>query len=658
MAGSGTELGTAYVQIIPTASGIRDMITKEIGGDAEEAGKKSGEGFSSAFGGALSAIGTAIAGAIAAGSAAVGTIIKDSVTKYADYEQLVGGVETLFEDSAGTVQKYAENAFKTAGMSANEYMETVTSFSASLLQSLGGDTEAAARVGDMAISDMADNANKMGSSMESIQNAYQGFAKQNYTMLDNLKLGYGGTKEEMERLLEDASKISGIEYDISSLSDVYEAIHVVQEEMGITGTTAAEASETISGSLATMGAAWDNLVTGMADPDADMGALIGNFAESAVTAAENIIPRVGEALSGLGDAVTGLAPVLSDAVETVTTDVLPGVLEGAASLVGAVGGALLESAPELLQTALDLGMSIAEGLADPESIQAVTDSAVEILTTFIDWLADNAPQLIDVAVTLILELAAALINADNIGKIVDSALRLILALADGLIDALPKLIAKAPEIVGELVEAVIENAPKLLDAALELIGKLIEGIGNGFQRLIDAGSEIVEKVKDGFTKSVEDAKNWGRDMINNFVSGISAKWQDLKSSVSGVAQTVRSYLHFSEPDVGPLSDFSTYAPDMMELFAEGIRQNQHLITDEIDSAFDIGPQMIDVGARQSMRTFAPAQQQPEQSALSPMGGTLPPLTLDVTMMLDGAVLARRQFSYNVSEAAMRGASYA
>ena len=233
--------------------------------------KISGEtsGLQSAMGSAISAVGKFSAAAVAAGATAVAALTKSAVESYADYEQLVGGVETLFKDSAGIVQEYAANAFQTAGLSANDYMETVTGFSASLLQSVGGDTEEAARIADQAITDMADNANKMGSSIESIQNAYQGFAKQNYTMLDNLKLGYGGTKQEMERLLADAEKLSGVHYDISNLNDVYEAIHVVQGELGITGTTAEEASTTIQGSAAAMKAAWQNMLTGIADENAD-----------------------------------------------------------------------------------------------------------------------------------------------------------------------------------------------------------------------------------------------------------------------------------------------------------------------------------------------------------------------------------------------------
>ena len=258
-------------------------------------------------------IGTA---AIAATAAAVATLAKQAVTAYADYEQLVGGVETLFSNLEGTVSAApevlanAERAYRTAGLSANEYMETVTGFSAALIAGLEGDYSRAAEISDMAITDMADNANKMGTSMESIQAAYQGFAKQNYTMLDNLKLGYGGTRSEMERLLSDAEAFSGVHYDISNLADVYEAIHVIQTEMGIAGTTAQEASTTISGSLSMVKAAWRNLLAGLGREDVDMDQLIGELVDSALTAFNNLLPVIGRALKGIGELIVGIAPVI------------------------------------------------------------------------------------------------------------------------------------------------------------------------------------------------------------------------------------------------------------------------------------------------------------------------------------------------------------
>ncbi len=277
-----------------------------------------------------SAVNTAVkasAAAVGAASAGVAALGTACINAYADYEQLAGGVETLFKDSAETIHSFADNAYKTAGLSANEYMETVTSFSASLLQSLDGDTEKAAAAADLAITDMADNANKMGTAMESIQYAYQGFAKQNYTMLDNLKLGYGGTKEEMQRLLADAEKLSGVKYDLSSYADVVEAIHVIQTEMGITGTTAKEASTTIQGSVASMKAAWANLMVGMADDTQNFDMLLSNFIESIGTVADNLLPRIGIVIEGMGKLVAGLAPEIASALPTLTNELLPNLVE-------------------------------------------------------------------------------------------------------------------------------------------------------------------------------------------------------------------------------------------------------------------------------------------------------------------------------------------
>ena len=298
------------------------------------------------------------AAAVTAGVAGVTALTKMGVEGYAQYEQLVGGVETLFKDSQGAVMKYAENAYKTAGMSANQYMETVTSFSASLIQSLDGDTAKAAEVGNMAITDMSDNANKMGTSIEMIQNAYNGFAKGNFTMLDNLKLGYGGTKEEMERLIKDANKVkvaNGEMADLSidSFADVSEAIHIMQTEMGITGTTSREAASTIEGSISMMKGAWQNLVVGMADENANMEVLIDDFVESVATAAKNLLPRIEQTLKGIADLITALAPVIAEALPQLIENVLPALLSAGVSLVTAVVKGVITALPALYTALLD-----------------------------------------------------------------------------------------------------------------------------------------------------------------------------------------------------------------------------------------------------------------------------------------------------------------
>ena len=306
----------------------------------------------------LSTVAKVGAAAVSAGVAGVAALTKMGVEGYAQYEQLTGGVETLFKESNNIVMGYAENAYKTAGMSANQYMETVTSFSASLIQSLDGDTAKAAEVGNMAITDMSDNANKMGTSMEMIQNAYNGFAKSNFTMLDNLKLGYGGTKEEMQRLIDDANRVKAAngemaDLSIDSFADVTEAIHIIQTEMGITGTTAREAATTIEGSLSMMKGAWQNLVVGMADSEADMEKLIDDFVESTVTAAKNLLPRIEQTLIGIGDLITELAPVISKALPKLVKSVLPSLLEAGVSLVTAIVKGCVSALPALYDALLD-----------------------------------------------------------------------------------------------------------------------------------------------------------------------------------------------------------------------------------------------------------------------------------------------------------------
>lgn len=530
----------------------------EAGGKANSFGEKLKSGLASA-----AKVGAA---ALTAASTAVVALTKSSIENYGEYEQLVGGVETLFKSSSDIVMGYAENAYKTAGLSANQYMDTVTSFSASLLQSLDNDTAAAAEKANLAITDMADNANKMGTSMESIQNAYQGFAKQNFTMLDNLKLGYGGTKEEMQRLLDDAEKLSGIEYDISSYADIVDAIHVVQTEMGITGTTAQEASTTIQGSIASMGSAWQNLVTGIADENADLDTLIGNFVDSVAIAGENIIPRVEQILLGVGTLVSKLAPIIAEEIPKIVIEVLPSLLESGISMLEGIAAGIIDALPALLET------------------------AIEIVLTLADGIAQNLPELIPTLVDVVIQIVETLI--DNVDMLVDAAIAIILALAEGITNAVPRLIEKAPEIVIKLVQAIIRNAPKLIEGADALIKQLVYGIAMRIEAVVSIGKDMVNAVGNGIKSLASRAVSWGRDLIDNFVSGIKGAIGKVKDAVSGIASTVKDFLGFSEPEKGPLSNFHTYAPDMMALFAQGIRENEKLLTDQIEKSFDFGKTTI------------------------------------------------------------------
>lgn len=455
---------------------------------------------SSAAGKAVIGIAKIGATATAAAATAIGALSKLAIESYADYEQLVGGVETLFKDSAILVEKYADEAYKSAGLSANAYMETVTSFSASLLQGLENDTEAAAEIANMAVIDMADNANKMGTDMQSIQNAYQGFAKANYTMLDNLKLGYGGTKEEMQRLLSDAEKISGIKFDLSNFADVVKAIHVIQENMGITGTTAKEAATTIQGSISMMKAAWENLMTGVADPTQDFDRLLENLVDSVMTVADNLAPRIMAVLPQMARGVTELANKLLPMIPETLEDMLPAVLEGANALISALLDALSNIAvtaiPIITENAGKIIETLVNGLADAfpqlagaaadlitefvtailSNAETITHGAIDIIIALADGISDNLPELVPAVVEAVLMIAETLI--DNIDELLIAAERLITALSDGIINALPKLYEKAPEIITKLIGALINAIPETITFVVEFLTRCADQLVN------------------------------------------------------------------------------------------------------------------------------------------------------------------------------------
>ena len=411
----------------------------------------------------------AMASAIKEVGAALVDLGKQSIQSFAEQEQLIGGVDTLFKENSAQVQQYANNAYKTAGLSANEYMETVTSFSASLLQSLGGDTKAAAEKADQAITDMSDNINKMGSDAQSVQNAYQGFAKANYTMLDNLKLGYGGTKEEMQRLLTDAEKISGIKYDISSYADIVDAIHVVQTEMGITGTTAKEAATTIEGSANSMKSAWSNLITGMSNENLDLGDLVQNVVDSVGAFADNLIPRLQIMLprfaDGLTQLVNGLAPYVGPAMEAL----LPSLMQGIGGLVSGIVQAL-PAAVEAISAVIPM---LVEQLTI--LLPQIISAGVEIIAALASGIGENLPALIPAAVDAVIEVASGLLA--NIDKVIIAAGQLIGGLAQGLIEAIPRLVYRLPEIISAIAAGLLKGL-----ASIGMVGQqLVEGLWNGIK---------------------------------------------------------------------------------------------------------------------------------------------------------------------------------
>ena len=541
MAKKKGSIATAYVQVIPSMSGVEEKLGEGFG--------KSGKDAGNAFGSSLAS--TVKKAVIAAG---LGTAVKEALLSGADMQQALGGIETLFKGSADIVKANAEQAFKTAGLSANEYMETVTSFSASLLQGLGGNTQEAARVADMALRDMSDNANKFGTDMESIQYAYQGFAKQNYTMLDNLKLGYGGTKAEMERLLADAQKLTGMKYDISNLNDVYEAIHVVQEEMGVTGTTAKEAATTFSGSLASMKAAASNVLANLTLGE-DITPSLDALNETVFTFIEgNLLPMAGNLLSGLpevvqqsmGMAIQGLnlAGNNADAIVREGKDLVigigsaivsaaPYVAESSLSLVAAIGGEIL--ATDWMQVARDTINSMQSDLSIASA--EIFGSDKSIIEAVASGIRSNLPEIKDAAGDAI-ESMVDYVMSDGLPMVWDVGTDVALSLVDGVIECAPEAAGAALTLCGRFLGAVASNSPKFIESGIATTGKLVAGLIRATPDALSAAWKIAGQIKDKFL-----GFNWGqlgKDIIKGMANGIiNAAWSVIKAVKDVAANALR-----------------------------------------------------------------------------------------------------------------------
>lgn len=561
-------------------------------------------------------------GAAAVGAAATGIAVltKNALNNYAEYEQLVGGVDTLFKDSSAKVQEYAANAYKTAGLSANEYMDTVTSFSASLLQSLGGDTAAAADMANVAITDMSDNANKMGTDMASIQNAYQGFAKQNYTMLDNLKLGYGGTKEEMERLLADASKLSGKDFLWGEdgmgygYAEIVEAIHVVQTEMGITGTTAKEASTTIQGSVSSMKSAWGNLLVGIADDNADFKTLTEQFVDSLVTVGENIIPRINVILGGISQLVTSASTTIIPTVITTITDNLPALLQAAVALVGALGQGIIDSLPAITQAAIDILFFLTNGLI--ENLPTLIDGIVQVTLTIVQMLTspDFLTQLIETAILLIMTLAQGLIDAIpqliaavpliignllaaiivELPSIIQMGIDLLFALIDGIIQCIPELVAAVPTLIIAFINGIVNNLDKIILAAPQIIVSLITGIVGAIPELIAAVPRVIAAIVD--TIRNYDWSSIGRNIVQGLKDGIAGMWDNIKSwfndKVNSLVGGVKRILGIHSPS----KVFAGIGGYMAEGLGEGFSDEFASVKKDIEGDMSFSAGSITAGA--------------------------------------------------------------
>lgn len=559
------------------------------------------------------AVGGALAGLVTAG-----------VKSYAELEQNIGGVETLFGKSANKVIENAKKAYKTAGVSANEYMAGVTSFSASLLQSLGGNTEKAAKIADMAFRDMSDNANKFGTDMASIQNAYQGFAKQNYTMLDNLKLGYGGTKTEMERLLKDAQKLTGVKYDIKNLSDVYTAINVIQKRLKVTGTTSEEAEKTISGSVSSMKAAFNNFLNGSGSPEdlsktiinvfKNINSAVTKLAPSILKGVTNLLitlvpqiikvlassfPQIIDSITEMIDTMWDVVAEQDDSIKKIVsrlinklvifvTENLPKIIDTGLMLVASLAKGIVESLPKLIPAVLSCIKTIVDTLL--ENLESLLEVALQIIITLIDGLIDALPKLIDYLPTIIETIVRVLIA--NLPKLTEASIKIIIALINGLIANLPKLITMGPKIIISIVKGIIEALPKVLEQGGKIITTLIKGITNTIGKVKETAEKVVNKIKDVFTKLPEKALNWGKDMIKGLAKGMMSAVSVVKDAAGWVASKITGFLHFSRPDEGPLREYEQWMPDFIEGLAKGIKKSSYLMENATDDlASDISDKL-------------------------------------------------------------------
>lgn len=620
-------VASAYVQIVPSAQGIKGSITSALGGEADSAGSKLG-----------SMLSTGIKAAVAAGVAGLGAIVGGALTEGGALQQSIGGVETLFGDSASRVISAAENAYRTAGVSANSYMEQVTSFSATLLQGLGGDTEAAAGYADKAIVQMADNANKMGTSMESIQYAYQGFAKDNYTMLDNLKLGYGGTQSEMARLINDSGvlgdsvKVTAETVKDVPFSSIIDAIQVIQDNLGITGTTAKEAATTLTGSFASVKAALSNVLAGLALGQ-DLGPALNGLASTLATfLTGNLIPAIYNILSALPSAlvtfITALGPQLASGLSTI----VPQIMTTGAQMLQSLSAGLVQGIPNFLAQALPLLLQFTTSLR--ANFSNIVDAGIDLLLNLVQGIANGLPSLIEYVPTIVSNIAG-LIN-DNAPKILQAGIQVIFTLVQGLINAIPTIIANIPQIISAIADTITAFN------WLNLGATVIKTLGNGLLSMAGSLKGFTQSTFSGaldYLKSLPgQALQWGKDLIGGFIDGIIGNVGNLINSVKNVAATIASYLHFSRPDVGPLRDYETWMPDMMQGMASSLRANIYRLTDALALVGDSMQEEISINPTNQAYRALQQDAQIRRDARPTPPGKNQPITKDDLTALFGALI--------------------
>lgn len=569
-------IGTAYVRIEPTAKGISGKIEKELGG----IGKTGGESFGKGFGSVLGGVGKAAAGAVAAASAAAIGVVKSATESYAEFEQLEGGAKLLFGDAFDTVIKNANNAFSEVQMSANDYLETANSYATGLKEALGGDGQAAAELTNKIITAQADIVAATGNSAENVANAFAGIMKNNFTMLDNLQLGIKPTKEGMQEVIDKMNELNGTKYEMGNLADMQSAIVDYVKYVGMAGYAHEEGAKTIQGSLASTKAAWQNLLTGLTTGE-DITPLIDNLVNSFSSFADNILPVVERALVGVGDLVAKLAPVIADRLPGLIEQLLPSLISAATSLVLGLVQALPTIITALVSALPTVLVQLVQALVD--ALPVLIDGAIQLVVGIVEHLPEIIMALINAMPTIITSLVSALIDAAP--QLLIAALQLILTLSNGIIQAIPQAVQALMKLFTQLVTTIKSKFPEWLAQGKNLVTQFAQGIQAMKENAKNAMVQVFNSIKSGISGLLSNAASWGRDMIANFVNGILSKIGEVRDAASNIASTVRSYIHFSEPDVGPLSDFSTYAPDMVNLFAKGLEDSESVLQKQMAETF-------------------------------------------------------------------------
>jgi phage-related protein len=621
------DLGKAYVQIVPSAQGISGKISGLLGGETAAAGKAAGTSLGSSL---VSAMGGVLA------AAGIGSMVKKSLEAGGALQQSFGGLETIYGEAADAAKKYSDEAVK-AGISSNSYAEQAVSFGAALKQAYSGDTMKAMEAANTAILDMADNSAKMGTDINAVQTAYQGFAKQNYTMLDNLKLGYGGTKTEMERLLKDAEKLSGVKYDIDNLGDVYDAIHVIQTDLGLTGVAAKEASETFSGSFEAMKAAGENLIGNLAlgnDISPYLSTLmetVGNFLQN------NMIPMVGNILQSLPQVISeGLIPALNGAVDMAiaglnfAADNASGIVSKGMELVTTLVFAIIEAAPKLLEAAAQCAMAFGQALISYDwmslgselmtAIQGMfpTESATTVMQPILDGITAALPGLLEKGVEIITNLANGIMSAlpgmistagqivtslgtflmDNAPTILNAGADLLLNLVNGIIDNLPEIAHSAIEVVMNMVQTLAENYPAIIQAGFDLIIKLVSGLSQAYPELVSAVLEICADLVTQFLSV--DWVGLGADIVNGIIKGIvdlgDAFVNAILTMCSGALDAVKKFFGIESPSKVFANEVGRYIPEGIAL---GIEKNADVVTDAMK---DLSAETLTAAGRLNVAT--------------------------------------------------------